>query len=214
MFDGKTVTAVFVSLAIIAVLTSGQNIQTPDNLGNGSLDLGSLLPSGEQNNFQDQPVPNNTVEADFTADLNNKTLQVYQTNITSQNLNSINSIGLNSEQPITLRGFTGTVNLEGKNVKLVGDAEGYSTSNVDVQRIFQVNNTHSTSQLTLETVKFQNTFNQTKGTIQDPSGQSSETADKVIFNSFTGTLVLNLETKNVRLNGKVDRLESGSFVIN
>lgn len=215
MFDGKTVTAVFVSLAVIAVLTSGQQIQTPDNIGEGDLNIGDILPSGD-NNFQNRPEPNNTVEADFTADLSNETLQVYNTNITSQGLTEIEAESFSSQNTITIRSFTGAVHLQENNtVKLVGDAEGYSTSGSTSGESFSMNESHTTSGLELQTVKFQHTFNQTEGgNIESSSGQSSDTADTVKFNSFTGNIVLNLGTSNVQLNGKVDHLESGSFVIN
>lgn len=214
MFDGKTVTAVFVSLAIIAVLTSGQQIQAPDNIGSGGgFDLGNLIPSGGDANFENRPEPNNTVEADFTADLSNETLQVYNTNLTSQGLTEIESEGIQADEPITLRGFTGDVKLNSGNVTLVGDAEGYTSSGVTVSETVQLNTTHSTSRLELETVKLQHTFNQTEGDLSSSTNDGS-TAETVEFNSFSGLIVLELETDNVQMSGRVDRLESGSFVIN
>lgn len=215
MFDGKTVTAVFVSLAVIAVLTSGQQLSAPSFEGGGGFNLGSLLPSGGDAAFENRPEPNNSIEADFTADFTNETIQVYNTNITSQGLTEIEAESFTSQNTITLQSFTGAIHLQEDNkVKLVGDAEGYSTSQSTSGESFSMNESHTTSSFEIQTVKLQHSFNQTEGNIEGPSGQSSETAETVVFNSFTGTAVFNLEAQSVQLNGKVDHLESGSFVIN
>lgn len=215
MFDGKTVTAVFVSLAVIAVLTSGQQLSTPNDLGNASFDLGNILPSGEATSFENRPEPNNTVEAEFNADLKKETLELYNTNITSEGLTEIESEGINSDSVISIQHFTGTIHLQnGNEVRLIGDAEGYTTSGVTSGDSFSINESHTTNSIDLQTVKFQHTFNHTDGRLENPKGQSSDTAETVHFNSFTGNLIIDLENQNIEMNGKVDRLQSGSFVIN
>lgn len=213
MFDGKTVTAVFVSLAIIAVVTSGGNIQNPDNLGEGGLDLGNLIPSGDLS-FENRPEPNNTVEADFSANLANDTLKVYDTNMTSAGLTEIESEQIQADEPIQLIGYSGDIQIGSSGqVTLVGEASGYSTSGVSSMENFEVNATHSSSTINMHTVRLQHTFNNTEGSLSSATNQGS-TANTVEFNSFTGNLVLDLNSGNVEMNGKVDRLESGSFVIN
>ncbi len=213
MFDGKTVTAVFVSLAVIAVVTSGGNIQTPENLGEGGFDIGSLIPSGDLS-FENRPEPNNTVEADFSASLENDTLKVYDTNMTSTGLTRIESEQIQSNEPIKLIGYSGDIQISSSgNVKLVGEASGYTTAGVSSMESFEVNATHTSSNIQMDTVRLQHTFNNTEGSITSATNQGS-TADKVEFNSFTGNIVLDLDQDDVEMNGKVDRLESGSFVIN
>ncbi len=213
MFDGKTVTAVFVSLAIIAVVTSGGNIQTPENLSEGGLDLGNLIPSGDLS-FENRPEPNNTVEADFSATLANDTLKVYDTNMTSSGLTEIESEQIQADEPIQLIGYSGEIRIgsSGK-VTLVGEASGYSTSGVSSMETFEVNATHTTSSMNMDTVRLQHAFNNTEGSLNSATNQGS-TADTVEFNSFTGNIVLGLNQGSVEMNGKVDQLESGSFVIN
>jgi len=213
VFDGKAVTAVLVSLAVIAVVTSGGEIQTPDNLGEGGFDVGSLIPTGDSS-FENRPTPNNTVEAQFSAELENSTVQVYDTNITSEGLTEIESEEIESDQPIDIRSFTGDINIQsGGEITLVGDAEGYSVSGVSSTENFQLNSTHTTSSMDLQTVKLQHTFNSTSGSIT-VSEQQSDTGDTVSFNSFTGDIILNFETGNVDMSGRVDRLESGTVTIN
>lgn len=213
MFDGKTVTAVFVSLAIIAVVTSGGNIQTPENITEGGLDLGNLIPSGDLS-FENRPEPNNTVEADFSANLENDTLKVYNTNMTSAGLTEIESEQIQADEPIQLIGYSGDIQIGSSGqVKLVGEATGYSTSGVSSMEDFELNTTHTTSSIQMNTVRLQHTFNNTDGSLTSETNQGS-TADTVEFNSFTGNMVLDLDQDNVEMNGKVDRLESGSFVIN
>lgn len=217
MVDFKIGIAVFGTLLLIAIgMTGNQDInldpETQENEG-----ITDFIPTEISEIFGDfsgQPEPNNTITAEFQVDnLQNKTIEIENANLTGQNLTEIKADDqeIQTQTPIMLEGFTGSAALHP--VQIQGQIEGYKSENMQTSGNQQV-----TVDYPLEDIQIYGNapkslnFERSIGIIE--SGSDTINFNSTIdINVFEGDIIVTPEENRVQLEGKVDTLETDQITI-
>lgn len=227
--DLKVLTAVFVSLTAIATGINSGSIQPSDIR---SADMNSLndLQNVEQPRtgsltsifssieplaklFQN-PEPDKNMKAIVTSGLG-ESLRLRKASINASNFTEYRSETLNieSDEPIFLKGFSGTVSF-GNNTVLQGRASGYRSSGVNVTQGIQVQTNMDSERVDVAGVK-RAAINFQDVTVQIEADSTSTTVrnSSMRINSFSGDITVYPFNNTFILDGKVARLRAGDIVL-
>lgn len=222
MLDGKILSAVLATLTAVAVSTTGGDISTQDIQTDPSemdTDVGGLL-SNPLEQLRDMattaPEPDNQVYARLQADqLWQESIQVNNARIQMKNTTSlkIGSQTINSDEEVSVYGYSGSVMPGNSSVMLSGTAKGALTSGVNVSGVSGVDYRVETGEMVLEGVKESEiALSQVTGTIESGDSSTDFSSPRALaINSFSGDITLRPSNKTIILDGKVNRLEAGSF---
>lgn len=226
MLDGKILVAVLVTLAAVSTGMDGGSVNAQEikqntqelTSSNSDVNFGNLIssPISELRNvFKTTPEPNNEVNAELEVqDLKSNPINVKDASVEAENFTSFNmgSREVNSDEKVQLYGYTGSIN-PGTVSELKGRADGFLSSGVNVSGIMSIQEEISSRRLTFSDVKRSSlTFSRVTGEINSANASAEfGSARPLEINSFSGEIVLIPENNTLRLDGKVDRLEAGSF---
>ncbi len=226
MLDGRILAAVLASIAAIAVGINGggiaqgldaDQVKSSSISAPGEFSFNELMPESLSSvtQFFQNPEPENSLRASLVADdISGETLKVRRASLTADNFTSLDfgSRHAASDGGITVYGFTGTVE-PASTTDISGRANGFTSNGVNISGRLNFEKEIETRRIELEGVE------RTRLKLEDTSGSikanSSTTRIRqerqVNINSFSGDITVFPENNSVILDGKVDRLESGSF---
>lgn len=221
-------TAVFVSLTAIATGINSGSIQASDirNANMDSLDmqsvqqprqstLSSLLSSFKPlaQLFQN-PEPDKSVKAVVTSG-SGESLKLRKASINATNFTEYSSetLKIDSDAPIFLKGFSGTISFN-NNTVLKGRASGYRTSGVNVTQGIQVQTQMGSRRVDVNNVeRVAVSFRDVTVHIDSKSTTTTVRNSSMNINSFSGDIMVYPGNNTFVFDGKVARLKAGSIVL-
>jgi hypothetical protein len=221
MLDGKILAAVLATLTAIAV-TTGQGAST-QNMDLQAPEVDEFSVQDVRNNpldkirdiFTTTPEPENKVEATLKVnDLSNEIIELKSAEITSNSTKQVQlgDKSIYSDSQITFYGFKGTLTPV-NDTMITGTVEGALTSGVNISGTSPVSQKLNTSRLEVNKVKESKiNLGKVTGSINSNSASTSFNSPRPLdINSFSGNIVIYPGNSTVMLDGKVARLEAGSF---
>ncbi|MFB6213859.1 MAG: hypothetical protein ABEJ07_04840 [Candidatus Nanohaloarchaea archaeon] len=222
MLDGKVLTAVLASLAAIGAAINGGGLNAEQVQANkvsapGQFSFNDIVPESlsSLDRFLQNPRPENEVRAVFVSgDIADEKLRVKNARVSAANFTSIGFGGkkADSDSKIFLYGFTGEL-MPAELTEIRGRARGFTTSGVNVSGNLQVRRELETGTIRAERVsRSAIELKEVSGTVSTNSSSVEIKEEReVSINSFSGSITVYPGNSTVVLEGKVDRLESGSF---
>ncbi|MFB6190367.1 MAG: hypothetical protein ABEJ91_02235 [Candidatus Nanohaloarchaea archaeon] len=222
MLDGKVLTAVLASLAAIGAAINGGDVNAERLQSNkisapGEFSFNDLVPESisSLDKFLQNPEPENPVKAVFVSeDINDEKLKVKDARLRASNFTSISFGGktATSDEQIALYGFTGEL-LPGEVTEVNGRSRGFTTSGVNISGSLQVRRELDADRISVTDVRRAALkLKEVSGTVStNTSSAEVKEPRKVSINSFSGSITVFPGNSTIVLDGKVDRLESGSF---
>lgn len=226
MLDGKILVAVLVTLAAVSTGMNGGSVNAQEikqntqeiTSSNSDINFGNLIssPISEVRSFfETTPEPTNEVTAELEVeDLKSNPINVKSASMEAENFTSLQmgSKKVTSDEKLQLYGYTGSIN-PGTVSELKGRADGFVSSGVNVSGIMSIQEEISSRQFTFSNVERSSlTFSSVTGEINSANASAEfGSARPLEINSFSGEIMLIPENNTLRLDGKVDRLEAGSF---
>jgi len=217
--DPKILAAVFASIAAITVGTGGTgNIDSFQNLENiepnkifGNLNNPT---AGFFKNFNQNPVPNNTVKITIKTGSEPVNLDVDSDHVELIDTGSFISVkkNISTDEDLTLKEYSGRITLDDSNAtKFKGSSKGFNSSGVSYlsniklngvtnAEVLQVNNV-SREKISMKNVNFN---------MESTEGTSLENEDAGFkINSFSGNITYFKQNNSMVMNGDVDKFTSG-----
>lgn len=221
MLDGKILAAVLATLAALAVTSPGAEVQDKELMnGEGlNLDMVSILEDpakGIRDVLTSPPEPEEQVEADLVAEnLWDESFEIKNAVLEPGNITSISLGGkqISSDGPVTLYGFSGTVKPSNKTV-ITGSVNGVLTSGVNITESSRVKLEVSTEKVEIRQARLDSiTLSGVTGSIKSGSASTrfSNSSRNLEISGFHGDITLLPLNRTVKLDGKVGKLEAGSF---
>lgn len=226
MLDGRVLAAVLASVAAIAAGINGggvaqsmdaDRVKSSSLSAPGGLSFSDVVPDSLSSlkQFVKNPEPENSVKAHLVAeDISDEKLNVKGASLTAGNFTSLSFGGktARSSTQITVYGFTG--NVEPDDITNInGRASGFRSNNVNVSGNIQVQREIETRVLELEGVeRTRLNLEEATGVIEANSSSTDiREAGKVRINSFSGDMTVFPMNGSIVIEGKVDRLDAGTF---
>ncbi|MFT4867585.1 MAG: hypothetical protein ACI9LV_000186 [Candidatus Nanohaloarchaea archaeon] len=221
MLDGKILAAVLATLTAIAV-SSGQGVEaqsldldTPTTEDFEFQDILDNPVNNLRNMFTETPEPENSVEATLKVEsLSEESMSISRAEVVSNSTKSVQlgSKKVESDSEITFYGFEGAVTPV-NDTMVSGTVAGAVTSGVNISGQAPVSQSFNTSRLEINGVERSKiNFGQVKGSIDSESASTEFSSSRPLnINSFSGDIVIYPRNSTVVLDGKVARLEAGSF---
>ena len=154
--DGKIVAATFATLAMVFTGMSGGSINadvdevmpSEDSPVNDFTSSFSLLDSLMENPETEHPV---TMEVTLAGETQ---VNINAESITVEGLKNIEStLSADSEEDLTLRKFNGNIVMNGNDTEIVGSAQGFSNSQINVTSEFGIDREIETDSIDVEGLK-------------------------------------------------------------
>lgn len=221
MLDVKILAAVFTALTAVAVATGGGTVEKSDVNQVGLEDIenpGSFnLLDRVKNLIQSQPEPENNLQANLTVgDLYEKKIKLNSADLEIQNMTRVQLADKNisSDQDIDLNRFEGSIGF-GNGTSVQGNVGEILTSGVNITGRSSVAHQEEISAITVENVeKIDLEYSKVKGSVKTDSADTEiPDSRKMTIKSFSGDLTVTPDNKKLELDGKVHKLESGTFQI-
>ncbi|MFB6209465.1 MAG: hypothetical protein ABEJ56_05010 [Candidatus Nanohaloarchaea archaeon] len=223
MLDGKILAAVLVTLTALSVSTSGGDLQDA-KLANGrsmssGLGISSVAKnpvSALRNALLSPPEPTSSFEAEIQAgELRDETLRLRHASVTPSNLTEL-ELGagrVDSDIDIKLYGFRGSI--RPSNVtRIRGSIAGVTTSGVNLSENARISFETETSLITVEDAFAKSlTFRDARARFvsEGTTTRLRNGSRTVRITGFKGDIQILPGNKTVRLDGKVGKVEAGSF---
>lgn len=223
MLDGKILTAVLASLAIIGTAMNGGNVdssQLQDIKKNPlSTDFDRFMPGSLgafAQKYMQNPEPDTSLEAELKiGDVSGQSLEISSGRITVDNLTEIKTERrrIRSDSALEFNDFVGKINL-GKPTNIEGSAEIIVANNVNISGGFTVKEELNTNKIDLRNVsRSKINLKKVSGIVKTDTSSTNlnENNLKLDINSFSGNMTVNPETGGLNLSGKVDKMDVGSI---
>jgi len=223
MLDAKILTAVLASLVAASFVVNGSamDYETPEveDVDTG-FDFSSFIDDPVEQvreHFRSYPEPENSVKANLTVE------NLHQQDITIRHADTVQTgelretglgaYSMESENDIGLHSFNGQIDT-GNVTLLEGNVESLTSNDVNVSGMMNVEEEVNTTHIQLRGVeRTPLTLTDVGGSIEsdDASTEFGEGSRVLEINSFSGDIDLYVENETVVIDGRVDRLEAGSF---
>lgn len=197
--DLKILAAVFTTLAAVFI------VMNAGGLGSTGPGIGGLIPDFFSS---ENPQPQTGVTADIEVLTENTTMDV-NGNITIEGLTQYGDI--KSQNDIEFKYFDGSLRI-GNGSMISGDAEGFTSSGVQVARNFELERDLNTTQVDIKgadrvALEFQRANIDLQAT--NSSSGIQETNTSVGIQSFSGNITVRPEEMTLSLEGNVSQVEAG-----
>lgn len=213
--DGKIVAATFATLAMVFTGMSGGSINadvdevmpSEDSPVNDFTSSFSLLDSLMENPETEHPV---TMEVTLAGETQ---VNINAESITVEGLKYIEStLSADSEEDLTLRKFNGNIVMNGNDTEIVGSAQGFSNSQINVTSEFGIDREIETDRIDVEGLK-RNAFTLNAEEFSLDSNETGSSIDKsnteVEITSFTGNAVFK-PSDRISFDGEVAEVKAGT----
>jgi hypothetical protein len=221
MLDGKILAAVLATLTAVAVSTGqgveAQNLEV-DTPNTDDFEFQDILDNPFKNlrsMFTETPEPENSVRASLKVEnLQEETINLQGAEIRSNSTRTaqLGDKEVKSDSGITFYGVKGTLKPVNETM-ISGTVEGVHTSNVNISGTSPVTQQFNTSKLEVRDIQ-ESAINLGKvtGSINSESASTDFNSPRPLnINSFSGDMIVYPRNSTLVLDGKVARLEAGSF---
>lgn len=215
--DPKIMTAVFASIAALAVGTGGsgsidnfQNLNPQDLVGQFS-----TSPSDIISQFSEKPEPENPVRTVIEIESASSSISIRSGGLLVQDFENLESSSreISSDESLKFLEFSGkTVLSTGNDTLISGKSNGFSSSGVSFRKSMKLNFRTDSEKISAENVsktavKMED-VNIRMESLEDSTVIQKENT-KLKINSFSGDITLFSENMTVILDGEVDTLNAG-----
>jgi hypothetical protein len=221
MLDGKILTAVLASLAAIGTAMNGGSIDSSD-LQSASenplgTDFGDFMqgPLGAFAAYSDNPEPDTELEAKFKInDMTDQSLKVSSAILEADNLTDIKTEKrrITSQKELSFHNYNGRIDL-GKPTDLDGNAKVITTNGVNITGGFEIKEEINSKRIVLTDVeRSEIKLNEVTGSVRSSSTSTNITQEALDLdiNSFSGNITILPDSREIILEGRVDKLDAGS----
>lgn len=223
MLDGKILTAVLASLAMIGTAMNGGHVDSSElqdirkNPLSTNFDRfmpGSLGAFTQQ--YMQNPEPDTALEAELMiGDVAGQNFRLSSGTMKANNLTKIktNRRQITSDSDLEFNGFSGKINL-GQPTDIEGSAESIITNGVNISGGFDIKEDLDTDKIVLTNVtRSKISLKKVSGLVRSDSISTNITKDnlELNINSFSGNMTIYPKTGKLLLSGKVDKMNAGSI---
>lgn len=221
MLDGKILTAVLASLAVIGTTMNGGSIDSSElqsvKENPLSIDFDSFMPSslGAFTEYMKNPEPDTDLDAEFKInDMTGQTLKISSATLKSNNLSKIKTGKryITSESNLNFHKFSGEIDLDNP-TELDGNTQSILTNGVNISGSFEIKKEIDTNKIVLTDVRRSKiNLKGISGSIKSTSTSTNITNNNLDLkiNSFSGNITILPRSSEMKLKGKVDKLDAGS----
>ena len=222
MLDGKILTAVLASLAMIGTAMNGGHVDSSElqdiRKNPLSTNFDKLMPGslGAFSAMMQNPEPDTALEAELMiGDVAGQTLRLSSGTMKADNLTKIKAgrRQITSTSDLEFNQYSGKINF-GKPTNIEGSSESIITNDVNISGGFEIKEELDTDKIVLTNVtRSKISLKKVSGLIKSDSISTNITKDnlELNINSFSGNMTIHSKTGKMILSGEVDKMDAGSI---